>query len=203
MQKTLFGGLLTLGLVGCAPSQPASWQHAAVTAYLKQSLAVPESYQPLRWSKLVAWRQDRVAQDDLPSARQRLQEVAAELAQDSAGYALVARTAAQFGTPAADVALVKQRYLTGVRYRDSMRADLRQLVASQRDTTLVFYRLTHTYRFQNEQGQAEVDSAAFNIGKQGQVVPLYFVRLSPAPAAQADSLSPPPAPPPSLKSTRY
>lgn len=84
-----------------------------------------------------------------------------------------------------------------------MRADLRQLVASRRDTTLVFYRLTHTYRFQNEQGQAEVDSAAFNIGKQGQVVPLYFVRLSPpASTAPADSLSPPAPPPPDLKSVQ-
>ena len=195
MQKTLPGRLIILGLMGCTPSPTTPWQQAAVTDYLKQSLAVPESYQPLRWSKLVAWHQDRVAQADLPLARRRLQEVAAELAQDSTGYALVARTAAAVGTASADIALVKQRYLTGVRYRDSMRADFRQLVASQRDTALAFYQLTLTYHFRNEQGQTEVDSAAFNIGKQGQVVPLHFDRISPpALPPPAGSLAPPPPP---------
>lgn len=203
MHKTLLGSLITLGLVGCSPSPAIPWQQAAVTAHLKQTLPVPDSYQPVRWSKVVAWSLGNVAKANLPLARQRLQGVTAELAHDSAGYALVARTATQFGTSTADVALVKQRYLTGVRYRDSVRAEFRQLVASQRDTTLAFYRLTHTYRFRNEQGQVVVDSAEFNIGKQRQVVPLQFQRTSlPAPTAQADSLSPPP-PPPDVKSIHY
>lgn len=197
MPKILLGSLVTLGLVGCSPSPTTPWQQAAVTAYLQKNLGVPGSYQPLRWSKVAVWGLDSVAKADLPSARQRMRDVAAELAHDSADYALVARTAAQFGTATADVALVKQQYLRGVRYRDSTRADLRQLVASQRDTTLAFYRLTHTYRFRNEQGQLQLDSADFNIGKQGQVVLLHFHQLPPlASAAQADSLSPPPPPPP-------
>lgn len=195
MHKLLLSsGLIVLGLASCSPSPDGPWQRAAVTAYLQDTLHVPAaSYEPLRWSQVETWRLNRVAQDDLPLARQRLQGVAAELAHDSAGYALVARTAAQFGTSPADVALVKRRYLTGVRYRDSTRAEFRQLVASQRDTAVAFYRLTHTYRFRNEQGQRVVDSAAFNVGKQGQVVPLYFHRISPpVPAAPRDALAPPP-----------
>lgn len=203
MQKTLPGSLLTLALCGCSHLPAAPWQQAAVTTYVKQLLPVPDSYQPLHWSKMVVWRTDSLATNALPLARQQLREVAAELAHDSAGYALVARTAAQFGTSAANVALVKQRYVRGVRYRDSIRADWRQLVASQRDTTLAFYQLTHTYRFQNAQGRLQRDSADFNIGKQGQVVLLHFHRIPPpAPTTQVDSLSPPSPPPPDLKSLK-
>ncbi|MGI4736991.1 MAG: hypothetical protein ACRYG7_17615 [Janthinobacterium lividum] len=204
MPKLLLGSLITLGLSSCSHTPPATWQRAAVTTYIKQLLPVPDSYQPLHWGKLVVWRVGSVAKADLPLAQQELQGVAVELAQDSAGYALVARTATQFGTSAADVALVKQRYLKGVRYRDSTRVKFQQLVASQRDTTLAFYRLTHTYRFQNEQGQWQRDSAEFNIGKQGQVVLLHFHHISsPASLPQVDSLSPPPPDLQSLKSIQY
>lgn len=200
MQK-LINSLLILALVGCSePAANLSWQQKAVSSYLQETLASPATYRPIRWGPATAWRMSAIAEADLPMARQRLLDAMTVVGHDSAGFALVAQTAAQLGTPATDVALVKERYLASARDRDSCRAQLRQLAATQGDTTLVFYRLAHTYTFKNAQGQQEVDSVQFNVGKQGVVVPFKSVLISP-PATEINLLEAPlaPPPPPSLK----
>jgi hypothetical protein len=195
MHKPISSLLLALSLASCSgPSTNTPWQQAAISNYLQQTLATTATYQPVRWGPVTTWRMDTIAKVDLPMTQQRLLDAMAVVRHDSAGYALVERTAAQFGTPAADVALVKQRYLASARDRDSCRAQLRQLIATQGDTTVAFYRLAHTYTFKNEQGQQEVDSVQFNVGKQGVIVPLDFVRISP-PTPEIDMQEAPLAPP--------
>jgi hypothetical protein len=199
LRKFIGGGLVAIGCASCtSPSSDTVWQQAAVTAYVQKNLAEPASYQPVRWGPITAWRLGTVAKADLPMARQRYLDAVAKVQHDSAGFALVTQMGAKFGIAAADVALVEDRYRSSARERDTCSAQLRQLVATQNDTTLVFYQLVHTYAFKDEKGRTVRDSVQFNVGKQGVVVPLEYYRISPrdkAPHAPASSLPPPPAPP--------
>ncbi|HEX8327725.1 MAG TPA: hypothetical protein VF629_09305 [Hymenobacter sp.] len=196
IRTIICGGFMALGCVSCMSSTAdAPWQQAAVTSYLQQDLAVPASYQPVRWGPITSWRLGAIAKSDLPMARRRYVDAAAAVRHDSADFELVAQTAAQLGTPASDVALVEKRYRNSARERDTCLTQFQELIAAQNDTTLVFYRLAHTYTFKDEEGQTIRDSVQFNVGKQGVVVPFRSFRIAPATTestSPASSLPPPP-----------
>jgi hypothetical protein len=160
MNKLLPVALL-LSLNACSPPTPYTVEHevpkvdpahAAVTAYLKQTLDDPASYQPAHWSKPTLWQQ---------------RDVDALMAQDVAEKANIsltyARKAMRYTTP------------TGKKLFDENAAQakhfqhLEDSLLHTTDTTRLGQVLTHTYRAKNKMGALQLDSAQFIVYKNGKV----------------------------------
>ena len=185
-------------VAGCSTAPEPTDQQAAVSAFIRANLPDSTSYEPVRWGKMAAFRARDAAALDLPDASRRYVAATAKLNHDSAGYVLVSTTAQQFHTSDQDVANVQQMYQQALANRDSARAALRRVVASQNDTTRLGYRLAHVFRANTSEGKLTLDSAGFLVNLHGVVianVPAHSFLFVSGPSNRARFLGIAPPPP--------
>jgi hypothetical protein len=159
MKKLLLLALLT----GCHASDPPPALKEAVGGYLRQHLARPASYQPLRWGSLRKWR--KVDDDSLTILRHRDREDSLRI--------WWRRTYNERG------ATLSEHYADSVNHlQDSLMAYGITLntIASAYDTTRRGTQVAHTYQFRTATGQLVRDSAQFLVPRHGPVVRLPTLR---------------------------
>ncbi|MBO2007618.1 hypothetical protein [Hymenobacter negativus] len=151
--------LFLLLATGCQSSEPPAAMKEAIAAHIRQHIARPASYQPLRWGPVRKWR--KVDDDSMTILRARDREDSLK--------AWWQRTYAERGST------LSEEYIDSVNHlQNSLLVHGIELnkEASKYDTTRRGTQVAHTYQLRTATGQLVRDSAQFVVPLRGPVVRL-------------------------------
>jgi hypothetical protein len=159
----------TLLLASCSPSTPKlTPQQEAVTNYLKKTLDDPASYQPVRWSNEQVWREKDQARLGIEAERFQVLKDSLNIDTNHHSYQSSIKIAKIAPALTSHIAKYKAAWQRSIVRTDSLHKRIDSLLAVS-DTTRLGYLITHTFRAKNKMGGLVLDSARFEVQKNGQV----------------------------------